>query len=284
MTPLFWGKASGGGSIQCPLDVDKADQSYLLNGFTDYFLVNDYSGSCEEFLKPAYRAGKYTGMKLSNVPYPSATIVFGEKKQEVGGDRYMDSWPPDWVPSEHLVVVDHGKHRAGSSREGRGWNHVFADGSTRYLKDRAALSPVNLWAVTDEFRAALGARLERGELTGQEARAKWAEATTPGRGRAAGPEPPMTLPDQLRKDGGYDSTRLPLVRRIRVGRGRLPSRRGNRLRLRGQSDPRDSACLGLKPWRLRTGDLESADAERSTTFPNRRFEPARPLTDQPAQR
>lgn len=146
------------GVLQCPTDVGKADQSYLLNGFLDYFVINNYAGNWEEFTGKAYRAGNYRGMKLSNVRYPSETIVFGEmkqRKQSVKKDLYMDFWPPGWVASEDIVVVDHAKHRAGGSRESGGSNHVFADGSTRYLKYGAALTPKNLWAVTEEFRAGL---------------------------------------------------------------------------------------------------------------------------------
>jgi len=142
--------------LQCPTDVGKADRSYLLNGFLDYFVINNYSGNWEEFTGHAYRAGNYPGMKLSNISYPSETIVFGEMKQGLENqDFYMDFWPPDWVPSEHIVVVDHAKHRTGGSRESGGSNHVFADGSTRYLKYGAAVTPKNLWAVTEEFRAVL---------------------------------------------------------------------------------------------------------------------------------
>jgi len=141
--------------LRCPTDVGKVEQSYLLNGFLDYFVINDHGGDWEEFMLKAYRPGKYPGMKLSNAPYPSETIVFGEKKQDAGGDSYMDFWPPDLVPSEHIAVVDHAKHHAGSSRESGGSNHVFADGSTRYLKYGAALTPENLWAATDEFRSIL---------------------------------------------------------------------------------------------------------------------------------
>jgi len=142
--------------LQCPTDVGKADQSYLLNGFLDYFVVNNYAGNWEEFTGKAYRAGKYPGMKLSNIPYPSETIVFGERKQGFENqDPYMDFWPPDWAPSEYIVVVDHAKHRAGGSRGSGGSNHAFADGSTRYLKYGAAVTPKNLWAVTKEFRAGL---------------------------------------------------------------------------------------------------------------------------------
>ena len=45
-------------------------------------------------------------------------------------------------------------HRTGTNKKVGGSNYTFVDGSVRLLKYGESVSPVNLWAVTDEWRDA----------------------------------------------------------------------------------------------------------------------------------
>jgi prepilin-type N-terminal cleavage/methylation domain-containing protein/prepilin-type processing-associated H-X9-DG protein len=138
--------------LHCLVDRPDVDQSYLMNGFIDFFVVNSFNGNWDEFFG-AYKTGGFPGMKLSSISEPSETIILGERKAESEDDAYMDIWPPEYG-SDHLLEVDHGKHRVGNEGRSGGSNYGFTDGSVRYLKYGAAFTPKNLWAVTDEFRDA----------------------------------------------------------------------------------------------------------------------------------
>jgi prepilin-type N-terminal cleavage/methylation domain-containing protein/prepilin-type processing-associated H-X9-DG protein len=138
--------------LRCPSDRKEIEQSYLLNGFIDYFAVHSFNGNWDEFFG-AYKSGGFAGIRLSNIPKPAHTITLGEKRADSDDDAYMDIWPPQYG-SDHLTEVAHGKHRIGSKERNGGSNYAFADGSVRYLKYGEAFSPKNLWAVTDQFRNA----------------------------------------------------------------------------------------------------------------------------------
>lgn len=138
--------------LHCPADRREIDQSYLMNGFIDYFVVNSFRGNWDEFFG-VYKDGGFPSIRLSNISKPAQTIVIGEKRADSDGDAYMDIWPPQYG-SDHLTEVAHGKHRIGSKERNGGSNYAFADGSARYLKYGEAFSPKNLWAVTDQFRNA----------------------------------------------------------------------------------------------------------------------------------
>jgi len=138
--------------LLCPTDRGDVDHSYLMNGFIDSFVVSSFSGNWDEFFG-AYKTGGFLGIKLSIILNPTETITFGEKKADSKDDSYMDIWPPEYG-SDHLLEVDHGKHRVGDSESTGGANYAFADGSGRFLKYGAAFNPKNLWAVTDQFRNA----------------------------------------------------------------------------------------------------------------------------------
>ncbi|MHC4214532.1 MAG: type II secretion system protein [Planctomycetota bacterium] len=139
--------------LHCPTDKKNIDQSYLMNGFIDYFAMSSFSGDWDEFFG-AYKSGGFEGMKLSDIPKPADTITFGEKRADSDEDSYMDIWPPDFGGSDHLTEVAHGKHGSRRNVRSSGSNYAFADGSVRFLKYGTAFSPKNLWAVTSEFRNA----------------------------------------------------------------------------------------------------------------------------------
>jgi prepilin-type N-terminal cleavage/methylation domain-containing protein/prepilin-type processing-associated H-X9-DG protein len=138
--------------LHCPTDRGKVDQSYLMNGFIDYFLMESFSGSWDEFFG-AYKSGGFPGLVLSKIPIPVETITMGEKRADSDDDSYMDIWPAEYG-SDHLTEVAHGKHQMGGSERSSGSNYAFADGSVRFLRYGEAFSPKNLWAVTSQLRNA----------------------------------------------------------------------------------------------------------------------------------
>ncbi|MCS1409899.1 MAG: Type II secretion system protein G [Verrucomicrobia subdivision 3 bacterium] len=138
--------------LRCPVDKRKVENSYLLNGFVDFFVFNLFDGNWDEFFGE-YKTGGFSGIKLTSIPEPAQTITVGEKKADSDNDTYMDIWPPEYG-SDHLAEVAHGKHRSANNERAGGSNYSFADGSARFLKFGATFSPKNLWAVTEQFRNA----------------------------------------------------------------------------------------------------------------------------------
>ena len=138
--------------LRCPTDRRGTDQSYLMNGFIDYFVVNSFHGNWDEFFG-VYKDGGFPSIKLSHITKPVQTIVVGEKRGDKDGDAYMDIWPPQYG-SDHLTEVAHGKHGSASRERNGGSNYAFADGSARFIRYGAAFNPKNLWAMTDQFRNA----------------------------------------------------------------------------------------------------------------------------------
>jgi prepilin-type N-terminal cleavage/methylation domain-containing protein/prepilin-type processing-associated H-X9-DG protein len=136
----------------CPTDRGRVDQSYLMNGFIDYFVMNSFRGNWDEFFG-VYKDGGFPAIRLSSIPEPAKTITIGEKRADSDDDSYMDIWPPQYG-SDHLTEVAHGKHRSGGKERNGGSNYAFADGSARFLRYGEAFSPKNLWAVTEQFRNA----------------------------------------------------------------------------------------------------------------------------------
>jgi prepilin-type N-terminal cleavage/methylation domain-containing protein len=101
-----------------------APRSFIINGFNDY-----YNGT-----PPA-------GVSLSEsvITEPADTVVFGEKESN-SGHYWMD-----YFQGDNLSELDQNRHRGGSI-------HAFADGSARFLRFGAAFNPLDLWAVTPQWR------------------------------------------------------------------------------------------------------------------------------------
>jgi prepilin-type N-terminal cleavage/methylation domain-containing protein/prepilin-type processing-associated H-X9-DG protein len=119
-------------------DEQNPNRSYLINGFNDFFIKNlspkDYQ---------VHRRWRWPhGMRESDIPRPSDTITFGEKRKDsvhVHMDMDQGRRGNDFEEIEH-------------QRHGRGSNFGFADGSMRLVPKGQELYPENLWAVRDEFR------------------------------------------------------------------------------------------------------------------------------------
>lgn len=91
-------------------------------------------------------------MPECGVPWPSETVMFGEKVTE-SPHFYMDFLESSTtsLAGNLFDEVEHGRHPKNGNGTG-GSNHIFADGSARYLRFWGALSPVNLRGVTAAWR------------------------------------------------------------------------------------------------------------------------------------
>ena len=131
--------------LVCPTGGWFEDRSYIMNGFNDWF----------ESALPATNYTEYKnwtwphGMRLTaGVPEPSETVMFGEKvkgSKHVHMDFYQGA-------GNDMEEIDHGRHLSRSDRDG-GSNYAFVDGSVRFMRYWRTVSPVNLWAVTELWRA-----------------------------------------------------------------------------------------------------------------------------------
>jgi prepilin-type N-terminal cleavage/methylation domain-containing protein/prepilin-type processing-associated H-X9-DG protein len=127
--------------LSSPTMPDRANRSYLINGWNDYFADALITTRC---------------MKELGVVYPSETIMFGEKKnrqppEQVVMDYFMDL--NEGILGNDMDKVEQGCH--GTSRKqinSGGSNFAFVDGSVRYKKFGATVWPLNLWAVNDTNR------------------------------------------------------------------------------------------------------------------------------------
>jgi prepilin-type N-terminal cleavage/methylation domain-containing protein/prepilin-type processing-associated H-X9-DG protein len=133
--------------LVCPTDGPTAKRSFVINGFNDWFAVHLSKEEFEEFR--TWQGVR--SMKLTAVPEPSNTIVFGEKFKD-SPHNHMDFYQGDGNDFEE---VNQSKHRAGNqSVESGGSNYAFVDGSVRFMKYGTTMAPENLWAVTEQWRPA----------------------------------------------------------------------------------------------------------------------------------
>jgi prepilin-type N-terminal cleavage/methylation domain-containing protein/prepilin-type processing-associated H-X9-DG protein len=132
--------------LKCPADKFLEWRSYLINGWNDVFRT---TMTREEF--DMLDEGQLSrSMKLGQVRYPSETLLFGEK--QIGSFHvHMDFYQGT---GNDVEEIDQTRHRTGTNKKVGGSNYTFVDGSVRLLKYGESVSPVNLWAVTDEWRDA----------------------------------------------------------------------------------------------------------------------------------
>jgi prepilin-type N-terminal cleavage/methylation domain-containing protein len=131
---------------------DAAPRSYIINGWNDYFRMSieselGHAISNQELMQKALGRS----IRGDFVTEPTMTVLFGEKDGD-SPHYYMDFM--EGPLGNDITEVDQAKHSVSikNSRSG-GSNHVFVDGSTRFLRFGAGFKPVNLWAVTPEWRA-----------------------------------------------------------------------------------------------------------------------------------
>jgi prepilin-type processing-associated H-X9-DG protein len=121
-------------------------RSFLINGFNDWFRANlseeDYQRH-RQWLLP-------TGMRRAAIPQPSETIILGEKR--TGSFHvHMDF---DQGEGNDVTEVAQNRHAGTDNNRAGGSNFAFVDGSVRYLKFGASVNPLNLWAVSEDWRNA----------------------------------------------------------------------------------------------------------------------------------
>jgi len=127
---------------------DNAPRSYIMNGWNDYF---QQSLDADGFAR--YMAHSITSsVPESALREPSETVVFGEKRSDAPahGHFHMDFLAGRL--GDDVEEIEHGRHGKGSGSKGHGSNHAFADGSVRYVRLGRALTPINLWAVSERWR------------------------------------------------------------------------------------------------------------------------------------
>lgn len=135
--------------LKCPSDSFTEKRSYLINGFNDYWEKNLSPEHYALVMKWSYPHG----MKLTSIPLPSETVVFGEKAKgtsHVHMDLDQKGRDQETSGNDRNIVA----HNMHGSRKTGGSHFTFADGSARYLKYGGSVRPVNLWALTDEWRNA----------------------------------------------------------------------------------------------------------------------------------
>lgn len=116
---------------------DRANRSYLINGWNDYY--NDALNTARS-------------MKETAVIYPSETLMFGEKKNEPNPSPHYFMDLNEGVGND-LDQVEQGCHSvARKSRYSGGSNFAYVDGSTRYMRYGTTVWPLNLWAVSETNR------------------------------------------------------------------------------------------------------------------------------------
>lgn len=134
----------GGDAKNYPADT--MPRSYIVNGWNDFFQTT---------LAPldwaAFKNATYPGtMPETAVRHPSDTIMFGEKETK-SGHYYMDFYEGN---GNDIDEVEQSRHMgAGPGSRSGGSNYAFVDGGARYLRFERSLTPINLWAVTDLWRA-----------------------------------------------------------------------------------------------------------------------------------
>lgn len=133
--------------LKCPTEVNGSGRSYIINGWNDFFKQSLAEADFQTFMAFNWPQG----MKMSQIPNPAETVLFGEKRTG-SPHAYMDFLQGE--QGNDLEELEHGRHGGGSSPRGRTSNYGFADGSVRSLKFGRSITPVNLWAITDLWRNA----------------------------------------------------------------------------------------------------------------------------------
>jgi hypothetical protein len=124
---------------------DQASRSYIINGWNDYYAA--CFGSTDRGLLSRIMATN--AIHLDAIPFPTTTVAFGEKENR-SAHVYMDFLQGLWNETDEIEQARH--DRSQQTPQTGGSNHAMVDGQVQYLKYGAALAPVNLWAVTEQYR------------------------------------------------------------------------------------------------------------------------------------
>lgn len=126
-------------------DPDTARRSYIMNGLNDVFLMTLSDIDWKQFASGRLEmAAKETSIRL-----PSESIMFGEKNSN-SDEFYLNLFLPD---GSYVNDMEESRHPSKSEQTKAGSaNFSFADGSVRPFKFGRSTCPINLWAVTDQWR------------------------------------------------------------------------------------------------------------------------------------
>ena len=136
-----------GGTDTNRYPADASPRSYIINGWNDYFVETLDTGSWDNYIN----SGTYPrGLKENAIRKPSETVAFGEKDTD-SGHFYMDFL--EGPIGNQVEELNQTRHASGGpkSRAG-GSDYAFVDGSVSFLKFGRSLTPINLWAVMDDYR------------------------------------------------------------------------------------------------------------------------------------
>lgn len=122
---------------------DFAPRSYIYNSWNDWYLEKyNHANGWREMAKT-----NEMGLPETEVKYPSETIVLSEKENN------SMHWYFDYETYEDITQLDQSRHSNGGKKgTSGGANFVFVDGSARYLRYGQSIYPVNMWAVSEEWR------------------------------------------------------------------------------------------------------------------------------------
>jgi prepilin-type N-terminal cleavage/methylation domain-containing protein/prepilin-type processing-associated H-X9-DG protein len=122
---------------------DAAPRSYIFNAFNDYYL--EHYKNAANWRKMA--ATNEFSITESEIPFPSDTILFGEKATT------CTHWYLDYETYEDITgtILEQSRHSSLKKTSG-GSNYTFADGSARFERWNQVISPVNLWLVLPQWR------------------------------------------------------------------------------------------------------------------------------------
>ena len=128
-------------TVAKPMAPDSAPRSFIINGWNDYF---------QEVLHLPFSSIGGKSISESAITKPTETIVFGEKA--AGSEHfYMDCFEGQ---GNDVDQIERARHLSGGKQSKVGYsNYAFADGSSRLVKRGRLLYPLNLWLVTDYWRA-----------------------------------------------------------------------------------------------------------------------------------
>ncbi|MDB6034584.1 MAG: prepilin-type N-terminal cleavage/methylation domain [Verrucomicrobiales bacterium] len=129
--------------LRCPSDRQPVlDRSYVANGWDDFFRTTLDATNWMDFLDHKWPGG----MKEAFIQNASDTITFAEKLRESA------HYHLDLAQNDDVLQIEQRRHGSNVDGKGSGSNYAFADGSARFLRYGQALSPINLFGVTDEWR------------------------------------------------------------------------------------------------------------------------------------
>lgn len=121
---------------------DSAPRSYIYNSWNDWY-KQKYPNDAN--WRQIVRTNELS-ITESEIPYPTDTIVFGEK------NTTSMHWYLDYEYGEDINEIAEQSRHSRTTRDSGGSNYTFADGSARYLKWGKAIDPVNMWLVLPEWR------------------------------------------------------------------------------------------------------------------------------------